>query len=156
MSKGINFEKLNGSSLKIGIVCTRWNPEITGSLLEGALEALLESGVKKNNITLIDVAGSYELPFACRQLMKSKKKFDAILALGCLIKGKTMHFEYVADAVAHGIMELNVDEDIPVIFGVLTCLSEKQAKERSRGKNNHGSMWGQTAVEMGLLKKSKV
>ncbi len=155
MTKGINFEKLNGSSLKIGIVCTRWNPEITGGLLEGALEALRESGVKKNNITLIDVAGSYELPFACRHLMASKK-FDAILALGCLIKGKTVHFEYVADAVAHGIMELNVDEDVPVVFGVLTCLNEKQAKERSRGKNNHGYMWGQTAVEMGLLKKSKV
>lgn len=155
MSKGINFEKRSGTTLKIGIVCTRWNPEITGSLLQGALDSLEESGVKKKNITLVDVAGAYELPFACKHLIDSKK-FDAIIAIGCLIKGKTMHFEYIADAVAHGLMELNVDEDVPVIFGVLTCLSEKQAKERSKGKNNHGIMWGQTAVEMGLLKKSKV
>ena len=156
MSKGINFEKKNGSKLKIGIVCTRWNAHFTGSLLEGCLDALAEAGVKKNNITVLDVAGAYELPFACKQLMESKKKYDAVVAIGCLIKGETMHFEYIADAVAHGLMELNVDEDIPVVFGVLACLNEKQAKARSIGKNNHGIGWGQTAVEMGLLKRAKI
>jgi 6,7-dimethyl-8-ribityllumazine synthase len=114
------------------------------------------SAVKAKNITCIEVPGAYELPFAARHLIKSKKKFDAIVVLGCLIKGETMHFEYIADAVAHGLMELNVDEDIPVVFGVLTCLNEKQAHDRAFGKNNHGISWGHTAVEMGLLKKKKV
>lgn len=157
MSKGVNFEKKNGSRLKIALVCTRWNAHITGKLLEGCLFALSESGVKQKNITVLDVAGAYELPFACKHLMNSKKKYDAIVALGCLIKGETMHFEYIANAVAQGLMALNVDDDtsVPVIFGVLTCLNEKQALARSNEKNNHGIGWGQTAVEMGLLRKMK-
>jgi len=147
------YRQLDGSKLKIGIVVSRWNGEITQSLLIGALQALTECKVKEKNITVLDVTGSYELPFAAKTMMQSKTKFDVILTLGCLLKGETMHFEYIADAVAHGIMELNVDEKIPVVFGVLTCLKQKQAEVRSRGKNNHGYGWGMTAVEMALLKK---
>ena len=147
------FTPINGSKLKIGIVVAKWNNEVTTGLLVGALQALTECKVLEKNITVVDVAGSYELPYAARILMKSKKrKFDAVITLGCLIKGETMHFEYIASSVAQGLMELNVDEDIPVVFGVLTCLNEKQAKVRSRGKSNHGYGWGYTAVEMALLK----
>ncbi len=149
------FPKLNGSKLKIGIVVARWNQEITTGLTIGTLQALEECGVLEKNITVIDVAGSYELPFAAKTMQESKKKFDAIVALGCLIKGETMHFEYIANSVAQGLMELNVDEKIPVVFGVLTCLNQKQATTRSKGKNNHGYGWGYTAVEMALL-KSKI
>lgn len=156
MSKGVTLEKKNGSALKIGVVWTQWNPKIVGPLLSGCRKALFDAGVKAQHVTEISVPGSFELPFAAKKLIDSKKKFDAIVVLGCLIKGETMHFEYIADAVAHGLMELNVDEDVPVVFGVLTCLNEKQAKARSTGKNNHGYFWGQTAVDMGLLKKSKV
>ena len=156
MSKGIKFEMLNGTKLKIGVVYTRWNAHIVHPLLDGCVSALEKSGVKKKNIKTLEVAGSFELPFAAKHLIESKKKFDAIVVLGCLIKGETMHFEYIADAVAHGLMELNVDEDVPVIFGVLTCLNEAQAKARCTGKNNHGIGWGYTAVEMGLLKRSKI
>jgi len=156
MSKGVQFEKKDGSKLKIGVVWTLWNPKIVGPLLSGCRKALFDAGVKAQNVTEISVPGAFELPFAAKKLIASKKKFDAVVVLGCLIKGETMHFEYIADSVAHGLMELNVDESVPVVFGVLTCLNEKQAVERSTGKNNHGYSWGLTAVEMGLLKKSRV
>lgn len=146
------FAPINGSKLKIGIVLAKWNNEVTTGLLIGALQALNECKVLEKNITVVEVAGAYELPFAAKTLIQSKKKFDAVITLGCLIKGETMHFEYIASSVAQGLMELNVDEDIPVVFGVLTCLNEKQAVVRSRGKHNHGYGWGYTAVEMALLK----
>lgn len=148
------FSKLNGAGLRIGIVRARWNGEITSSLLDGCKQALLETGVKEKNVTVIDVPGCYEVPFAVKTLIKSKRKYDAVIALGCLIKGETMHFEYIAEAVSHGLMELNLNEKTPVVFGVLTCLNEKQALARSRGENNHGIGWGYTAVEMGLLKST--
>lgn len=150
MAKEVSFGKPNGSSLKIGIVASRWNSEIVDALIDGCARALEECKVKKNNITVLQVPGSYELPFAARHLIKTKK-VDAVVCLGCLIKGETMHFEYIAEAVTQGIMNLNLDIGIPVIFGVLTCLTEKQARARSTGKNNHGHGWGMTAVEMGLL-----
>ncbi len=146
------YKILDGSKLRVGIVISRWNFDITEGLLIGALQALTECKVKEKNISVLDVTGSYELPFAARKMMQRKPGYDVVLTLGCLIKGQTMHFEYIADAVAHGIMELNVDEKTPVIFGVLTCLNQKQAKVRSQGKNNHGYGWGMTAVEMALLK----
>lgn len=152
MAKEVTFGKLNGSKLKIGIVASRWNSKIVDALLDGCVHALENCVVKKKNITVLRVPGSYELPFAARYLMM-KKKVDVVVALGCLIKGETMHFEYIAQAVSTGLMELNVDEDVPVIFGVLTCLTEKQARTRSIGKNNHGYGWGMTAVEMGLLRR---
>lgn len=148
----LEYKELNGSKLKIGIVVARWNNDVTTGLLLGALQALTECKVAEKNIRVIDVVGSYELPYAAKVMMESKKKFDAIITLGCLIKGETMHFEYIASAVAQGIMELNVDEKVPVVFGVLTCFNQKQAKARAKGKNNHGYGWGMTAVEMALLK----
>ncbi len=154
MSKNVPvYRKLDGSKLTIGIAVSRWNGEITESLLIGALQALHESGVKEKNITVVDVAGSYELPYAAKIFMQSKKKFDAIITLGCLIKGETKHDEYIANSVAQGLMELNINGTVPVVFGILTCNNEKQAKARSRGDNNHGYGWSMAAVEMALLKK---
>lgn len=155
MSKSIIFQKKDGAQLKIGIAVSRWNSEITSSLLEKCQQALLESGVKAKNIFVVEVPGAYELPFAADHLIKTKKP-DAVVCFGCLIKGETMHFEYIAEAVTQGIMNLNLTTGVPVIFGVLTCLNEEQAKARSgNNKNNHGYAWGQTAVEMALLKKKK-
>ena len=134
---------------------TRWNPEVVHPLLDGCLRALEECGVKKKNTTLLEVAGAYELPYAAKSLITRKDGYDAVVALGCLIKGETLHFEYIAEAVSYGLMELGLKTNTPVIFGVLTCLSEEQARARSSGKNNHGIGWGYTAVEMGLLKKMK-
>lgn len=120
-----------------------------------------EMGVKDENITKWEVAGSYELPQAAK-MMLTRYKLDAVICIGVLIKGETMHFEYIADAVSKGIMRVSLDSGIPVIFGVLTCLTEKQAivragleeGETTEGKgHNHGIDWGSTAVEMASLKR---
>lgn len=148
-------EKTAGTSLRVGIVRAKWNDEYTSSLYRGCVKALKERGVTQKNIVAIDVPGSYEVVYGAKHLIDSAQ-VDAVICLGVLIKGETMHFEYISEAVAHGIMELNVDDGVPVVFGVLTCLTEEQAKVRSIGKHNHGIGWGATAVEMGLLRKSKV
>ncbi len=147
--------KKDGSSLKVGIVRARWHDRYTNSLVRGCKKSLRACGVKHKQITVLDVPGAYEVVYGARHLMETTD-VDVIICIGVLIKGDTMHFEYIADAVAHGIMELNVDEKVPVIFGVLTCLTDEQAKIRSIGKHNHGLGWGLTAVEMGLLHKSNV
>eukprot|EP00611_Tribonema_gayanum_P021857 TRINITY_DN4297_c0_g4_i2.p3 TRINITY_DN4297_c0_g4~~TRINITY_DN4297_c0_g4_i2.p3 ORF type:complete len:150 (-),score=40.37 TRINITY_DN4297_c0_g4_i2:354-803(-) len=99
------------------------------------------------------VPGAYELPLAARFLALSQT-VDSIVCLGCLIKGETMHFEYIADAVSSGLMQVGLSTTCPTVFGVLTTLDEAQAKSRSEGENNHGVGWGMTAVEMGLLRMS--
>lgn len=148
--------KLKGKNIKVGVALARWNTEITGSLMQGVLQALKGTGILHpgKNFAVLDVPGSYELPLAAQQLFK-KEKVDVVIALGCLIKGETMHFEYIADAVSNGLMRVGLDAGKPVVFGVLTCLNEKQAKVRAIGKNNHGYGWGLTAVEMALQAKRK-
>lgn len=147
--------KLDGKKLKVGIVASRWNPEIVDGLLEGCERALIESGVSNKKIFRIDVPGSFELPFGAQKIIK-QKKVDVVIALGCLIKGETRHDEYIAHAVSHGIMRVGLDTGVPVIFCVLTCQTEQQAIARSTGDNNHGYFWGKTGVEMGLLKVKKI
>ena len=151
MSKNkIDFPKLNGKNIKVGIALARWNTVITNSLMEGCLIALKEAGVQSKNFFVVPVPGSFELPLAAKYLFK-KQKVDVVITLGCLIKGETMHFEYIAEAVSNGLMRVSLDTAKPVVFGVLTCLTEKQAIARSTGKNNHGYAWGMTAIEMALL-----
>ena len=150
--KGITFPELNGSELKIGIAVARWNDHITEKLLDGCVNALKEVGVKEENIITERIPGSYELPFGAQQLIK-KQHVDGVVCLGTLIKGETMHFEYIAEAVTQGIMDLNLRHDVPVIFGILTCLTEEQAMVRATGENNHGDGWARSVVEMALLAK---
>lgn len=147
--KGITFEKLDGSDLRIGIVTARWNAEHTNALLEGCKSALLDSGVKEDNIVVQDVPGAFELLYGAANMID--REVDAVVVIGALIKGETMHFEYIAEAVSQGVMKLNIESTIPVIFGVLTCLTEEQVRARCKGDNNHGDSWGRTAVEMALL-----
>jgi 6,7-dimethyl-8-ribityllumazine synthase len=150
--KGITFSQLNGSGLRIGIAVARWNSHITEPLLASAKAGLQEVGVREDDITILEVPGSFELPYAAAELAQSG--VDAVIAIGCLIKGETMHFEYIADAVSHGLMRLNVEGGTPVIFGVLACFTEEQAVARSSGEYNHGRGWGLSAVEMALIKKA--
>ncbi|TAJ13354.1 6,7-dimethyl-8-ribityllumazine synthase [Patescibacteria group bacterium] len=140
----------DGSSLSFGIAVSKFNTDITSSLLEGALKTLKDAGVKKENIQILEVPGSFELPFACLKL--TKKKPDAILALGCIIKGETSHDVYIAQSVATGLTELSLAVKIPVIFGVLTTNNLKQAKTRSTGETNKGAECAETALEMAYLK----
>ncbi|KAK6460891.1 6,7-dimethyl-8-ribityllumazine synthase [Scheffersomyces coipomensis] len=149
-------QSYDGSNLRIGILHARWNKEIIQALVEGAKKRLLELGVKPENIIIETVPGSFELPFGSKlfhdKYKKLGKPLDAIIPIGVLIKGSTMHFEYICDSVTHQIMKLNFELNIPIIFGVLTCLTDEQAQARAgliEGKmHNHGEDWGAAAVEM--------
>lgn len=149
----VSFGDLNGESIRIGIIRTRWNDEHVSSLVVGIRTALKECKVLDENVFETEVPGSFELPLAAKFLAMSGT-VDAIVTAGVLIKGDTMHFEYIADTVSSGIMSVNLQTNLPVIFGVLTCLTEEQVKARSSEGNNHGYDWGKTAVEMGLLRQA--
>mmetsp|Transcript_17368 Transcript_17368/g.21370 ORF Transcript_17368/g.21370 Transcript_17368/m.21370 type:complete len:162 (-) Transcript_17368:1586-2071(-) len=155
--KGLSASKteVSGQGLTIGIVNTRWNDKIINALKEGCKSELQRLHVKE--IVELEVPGAYELPFAASQLIK-KRSVDAVVCIGCLIKGETMHFEYICEAVSQGIMRLGIDSGIPVIFGVLTCMNDEQALARAgliEGRShNHGIEWGTTAVEMAQLREA--
>mmetsp|Transcript_18188 Transcript_18188/g.18238 ORF Transcript_18188/g.18238 Transcript_18188/m.18238 type:complete len:285 (-) Transcript_18188:116-970(-) len=144
---------LNGSDVRVGIIMARWNEDIIKNLYKGVNESLSELGVKPSNIFTTYVPGSFELPITARFLAMSKR-VDVIICMGCLIKGDTMHFEYISGAVSDGIMKVSLDTLVPCIFGVLTVLNPEQAKERSTGNDNLGLGWGKAAVEMGLARMS--
>lgn len=134
-----------------GIVVSEWNSVITNSLLEGAINTLKENGVEEKDIYIQYVPGSFELPFGASKLLE-KKKFDAVICLGCVIQGETRHFDFICQAVANGIMEVSLRKDIPVIFGVLTTNNQEQALERSGGKHgNKGVEAAITALKMASL-----
>lgn len=148
----------DGSKLRIGILHARWNSKIIESLVAGAKAKLLSFGVKPENIIIESVPGSFELPFGTKLFFdkhdKIGKPLDAVIPIGVLIKGSTMHFEYICDSTTNQLMKLNFEIGKPVIFGVLTCLTEEQAEARAgliEGKmHNHGEDWGAAAVEMAL------
>eukprot|EP00545_Synedropsis_sp_CCMP1620_P007729 CAMPEP_0119002834 /NCGR_PEP_ID=MMETSP1176-20130426/159_1 /TAXON_ID=265551 /ORGANISM="Synedropsis recta cf, Strain CCMP1620" /LENGTH=223 /DNA_ID=CAMNT_0006954363 /DNA_START=96 /DNA_END=767 /DNA_ORIENTATION=- len=142
---------LDGSDVRVGIIRTRWNDEHVSNLVGGMRKALGECNVEEDNIFETEVPGAYELPLAAKLLAMSGT-VDAIITTGVLIKGDTMHFEYICDAVSTGLMTVGLATSTPVIFGVLTCLDEQQVISRSAGDSNHGYDWGKTAVEMALLK----
>jgi 6,7-dimethyl-8-ribityllumazine synthase len=150
MKEGIKFPTtLNGTDVRIGIIMARWNADIITGLYKGVNESLTKCGVKPSNVFTTYVPGSFELPVTAKLLAMSKR-VDAIICLGTLIKGDTMHFEYIAGATAEGIMKVSVENMMPVIFGVLTVLDKEQAILRSTGETNEGLSWGMSAVEMGL------
>lgn len=151
-------QKYDGSNLRIGILHARWNSTIISALVDGAVERLKSFGVKEKNIIVESIPGSFELPYGTKLLVEKHKKLgqplDAVIPIGVLIKGSTMHFEYICDSVTHQLMRLNFELGLPVIFGVLTCITEEQAEARAgliEGKmHNHGEDWGAAAVEMSL------
>ncbi|KNE86031.1 6,7-dimethyl-8-ribityllumazine synthase [Aggregatibacter aphrophilus] len=134
---------------KVAVVISRFNSFINESLLEGALDALKRVGqVKDDNITLVRVPGAYELPLVARRLAESKK-FDAIVALGTVIRGGTAHFEYVAGEASSGLGKVAMEAEIPVAFGVLTTENIEQAIERAGTKaGNKGAEAALVALEM--------
>eukprot|EP01065_Artemidia_motanka_P001749 TRINITY_DN10820_c0_g1_i1.p2 TRINITY_DN10820_c0_g1~~TRINITY_DN10820_c0_g1_i1.p2 ORF type:complete len:181 (+),score=61.22 TRINITY_DN10820_c0_g1_i1:68-610(+) len=145
---------LDGRGLRVGIVSTRWNDTVISQLLQGCRDELRRLGV--SDIRELKVPGSYELPFGARRMIDlHPKDLDVIVCLGCLVKGGTMHFEYICEAVTHGIMKINVELGVPALFGVLTVMNEQQARERAGldGGFNHGVEWAQSAVEMGMLRQ---
>lgn len=149
LGKSVNFKKLDGKGLKIGIVTARWNSEMTYSIRDASTKAIIESGVEESDIVQMSVPGTYEVVMGAKSLIE-KEKVDAVICIGVLIKGSTMHFEYISEAVTEGIMSLSLSSGVPVVYGVLNCLTEDQALKRSTGEHNHGYDWGRTAVEMAL------
>ncbi len=136
------------SKKKFAIVVAEWNEEITEPLFQGAYNALIELGAKKQNILRKTVPGSFELPLAA-QWMAEKKEVAGVICLGCVIQGDTPHFDYVCQAVAYGIMKVNLKTNKPVAFGVLTTLNKKQAMDRAGGKlGNKGEEAALTVVKM--------
>ncbi|ATY62723.1 6,7-dimethyl-8-ribityllumazine synthase [Cordyceps militaris CM01] len=180
--KGPTPQQHDGAGLRIGIVHARWNATVIEPLIAGVRGKLLECGVKESNIVVQSCPGAWELPIAVQRLYAASQvqstsaggasagdllasstadlsatattsAFDAIIAVGVLIKGETMHFEYISESVSHGLMRVQLDTGVPVIFGVLTVLNDAQALNRAGadGKgHNHGEDWGLAAVEMGV------
>jgi 6,7-dimethyl-8-ribityllumazine synthase len=136
------------SGRRFAIVVSSFNSEFVEGLLRGARATLSECGVSDADVTIVRVPGAFEIPLAARHLAATGR-YDAIICLGCLIKGDTMHFEYIADAASHGIMAVSADTGVPVTFGVLTTLTEEQAAVRSGdGPDNKGREAALAAVEM--------
>ena len=138
----------HASGRRFAIVVSSFNKEFAEGLLRGARAALLECGVSDADVTVVRVPGAFEIPLAARHLIMTER-FDAVVCLGCLIKGDTMHFEYIAEAVSHGIMAVSADKGVPATFGVLTTLTEEQAVARAAdGPDNKGREAALAAVEM--------
>jgi 6,7-dimethyl-8-ribityllumazine synthase len=147
--------ELHGSIMAAGcrfaIIVSRFNADITEGLLTGARAALEAAQVSGDDITLVRVPGAFEIPVAARRLAETGY-FDAIICLGCVIKGETMHFEYIAAAVSQGIMDVATATRVPVTFGVLTTLTDEQAAVRAAaGAENKGREAALAAVEMATL-----
>ncbi len=138
---------------RFAIIVSRFNENITEGLLAGAREVLAQAAVRDEDVTVVRVPGAFEIPVAALRLTESGQ-FDAVICLGCLIKGDTMHFEYLASATSHGIMDASTTTGVPIAFGVLTTLTEEQAAERSGpGTNNKGREAALAAVDMATLFK---
>lgn len=141
----------SGEDMRIGIVVSKWNPEITEALLDGAIETLTKNGVAEEDIIVKYVPGSFELIQGVK-LVTENLMVDTVIAIGCIIRGETPHFDYISQAVALSLGRMNEEFDIPIIFSVLTTENMEQAKDRAGGKHgNKGVEGAVTAIEMVTL-----
>ena len=138
----------DATGMRIGIVVSEWNEKITGALLEGACQTLIKHGVREENISIKTVPGSFELIYGAARFASSGL-VDAVIAIGCVIKGDTPHFDYICQGVTQGLAELNKEGKVPVIYGLLTCNTLEQAQERCGGMlGNKGDECAVTAIKM--------
>jgi 6,7-dimethyl-8-ribityllumazine synthase len=144
---------LTAEKLKFALVVSRFNNFLTARLLEGALDALRRHGAEEKNLTVVKVPGAYEIPLACQRL--APRGFDAIIALGAVIRGDTPHFDFVAAETAKGIAQVSLAGKIPVAFGIVTADTLEQAIERAGAKQgNKGADAAMSAIEMANLFKN--
>ena len=147
----------NASTLKVGIVVARFNDLITNKILSGCLDCLKRHGLDtsdlSNQVDIVWVPGSFELPIAAKTLMK-KKSYDVVIALGAVIRGETSHYDVVISEASKGISQVSYENNVPIIFGVLTTDTMQQALERAGIKNNLGWNYALQAIEMGSLIKN--
>lgn len=138
----------DASNMLIGIVVSEWNQEVTGALLKGAIDTLEKHGCIPENIHVKTVPGSFELIYGAQQLTKNDS-YDAVIILGCVIRGETPHFDYICQGVTYGIAHLNATSNIPVIYGLLTTENLEQALDRCGGKlGNKGDECAIDAIKM--------
>ena len=138
----------DASNMCFGIVVAEWNKEITGALLRSAVDTLEKHGALPENIHVKTVPGSFELVYGARQ-MSLNGNYDAVIILGCVIRGETPHFDYICQGVTYGIARLNTTSEIPIIFGLLTTENLQQAKDRSGGRlGNKGDECAVDAIKM--------
>ena len=146
-----HLEVGSAAGLQFTIVVSQWNAEITGALLNGALETLEQHGADMNKVRVIEVPGSYEL-ISGADLVLSHQNVHAVICLGCVIQGETRHFDFISQAVATGLSDVSIKHGKPVIFGVLTTDNLEQAQERAGGRHgNKGAEAAVTAIQMGNL-----
>lgn len=144
----------NAKNFRFGIVVSEWNEAITENLFQGAFDTFLDNETLKENIVRWNVPGSFELVYGCKKMQESYDMLDAIIAIGSVIQGETKHFDFVCEAVSQGIKDLNVQNDIPVIFCVLTDNHIQQSIDRSGGKHgNKGAEAAIAAIKMAQLRK---
>lgn len=155
-----NLSEFEGSSIpnagnySFAIVWSEWNYEVTHALKEGAVQFLLKHGAKAQNIYTKTVPGSFELTLGAQYFLEHTE-VDAVITIGCVIQGETRHFDFICDAIAHGITQLNINYSVPVIFGVLTPNTMQQAIDRAGGKHgNKGEEAAATAIKMLALRDS--
>ncbi|MGM9698746.1 MAG: 6,7-dimethyl-8-ribityllumazine synthase [Prevotella sp.] len=138
----------DASNMCFGIVVSEWNPEITGALLDGCVGTLEKHGAIPENIHVKTVPGSFELIYGAHQ-MTLNDGFDAVIILGCVIRGETPHFDYICEGVTAGIARLNATSQTPIVYGLLTCENDQQAKDRSGGRlGNKGDECAVVAIKM--------
>ena len=138
----------DASNMCFGVVVSEWNPEITGALLNGCVSTLEKHGAIPENIHVKTVPGSFELIYGAHQ-MTLNDGFDAVIILGCVIRGETPHFDYICEGVIAGIARLNATSQTPIVYGLLTCENEQQAKDRSGGRlGNKGDECAVVAIKM--------
>jgi len=138
----------DASKFRFAIVVSQWNEEITEALKEGAIEKLLQNGVKPENIVISYVPGSFELIFGAKDIARQTNP-DAVIVIGCVIRGETPHFDYICSGVTQGIAHLNIIGSVPYIFGLLTTNNLQEALDRAGGKyGNKGSEYAATAIKM--------
>ncbi|HEY8715406.1 MAG TPA: 6,7-dimethyl-8-ribityllumazine synthase [Candidatus Acidoferrum sp.] len=155
MAKNLQSEKLHNqadaSGLRFGIMVSRFNSLITDRLLDGAIDALARSGTAKDDVKILYVPGAFELPLAAKKLALSGE-YHALIAIGCVIRGETTHYDYVCSETARGLQLAQMDTGVPIIFCVLTCETQKQAEDRAGGAHgNKGYDSGLAAIEMARL-----
>ncbi len=150
--KGIDYSgKLDASGFRFAVVVSRWNDEFTSRLLDGALDALRECGASESDVEVFKVPGAFELPLACLKAAEFGD-FDAVIALGLVLRGETPHFDFVAGAAARGRSEASLISGVPILFGVITADNEQQAEARCGAKSaNKGYEAAMAAIEVAKL-----
>lgn len=150
--KSNNFDTLDGTGLRIAIAAARFNADLTDAMVDDCIASLKTCNISDDDIDVIRVPGSFELPVTASALVE-REAYDAIICIGVIIKGDTKHDHYIADSVANGLTTVSLEYNIPVIFGVLTTENLEQAQVRALGTQKKGWEAGLSAVEMALIMK---